>query len=150
MSRINASVDISRRPEEVFRYLTNPEHLPEWQKSAVRVRRISGAPGQAGEKVRVTRHMGRRDFDTDVELTKVDPPRSWHVHGTEGPVRPDLEGTVEPLDGGRRSRVTFSLDFEGHGMGKVLVPLVVKPGIRKEMARDEQTLKEILERGATG
>jgi len=147
MSRINASVDISRPPEEVFAYVTNPANLPEWQESAVRIRRTGGTPGTPGQRVTVTRHMGRRDYDTNVEMTSLDPPRSWHVHGTDGPVRPDMHGTVEPLDNGTRSRVTLSLDFEGHGIGKALVPLMVKPRARKEMPRDEQHLKEILERG---
>ncbi|MFD0366854.1 SRPBCC family protein [Streptomyces sp. NPDC127114] len=147
MSRINGSVDIARPPEEVFAYITDPSHLPDWQESAVRVQRISGTPGAASQRFTVTRHMGRRDFDTHIELT-LDPPRSWHVHGTDGPVRPDLEGTIEPLDGGMRSRVRLSVDFEGHGIGKALVPLVVKRHVRKEMPRDEEQLKEILERGA--
>ncbi|MER7515421.1 SRPBCC family protein [Streptomyces sp. NPDC126499] len=148
MSRINASVDISRPPEEVFAYVTDPSHLPEWQESAVRVRQAGGVPGRPGRQVTVTRHMGRRDVDMNVELTELDPPRSWHVHGVDGPVRPDVRGTVEPLDQGRRSRVTLSVDFEGHGIGKALVPLVVKRQVRKEMPRDERKLKEILERGA--
>ncbi|GAA3398412.1 SRPBCC family protein [Streptomyces roseoviridis] len=148
MSRINASIDISRPPEEVFSYVTDPSHLPEWQESAVRVRQTGGGPGRSGRQVTVTRHVGRRDVDMNVELTELDPPRSWHVHGVDGRVRPDVRGTIEPLDDGRRSRVRFSVDFEGHGIGKALVPLVVKPRARKEMPRDEQKLKEILERGA--
>ncbi|MET9950060.1 SRPBCC family protein [Streptomyces sp. NPDC006339] len=148
MSRISASVDISRRPEEVFAYVTDPSHLPEWQESAVAVRRTGGTPGTSGQRVTVTRHVGRRDIDMNVELTALDPPRSWQVHGVDGPVRPDLRGTIEPLDGGARSRVTLSVDFEGHGVGKALVPLVVRPQVRREMPRDEQTLKDILERGA--
>ncbi|MEU6931285.1 SRPBCC family protein [Streptomyces sp. NPDC046374] len=149
MSRINASVDISRRPEDVFAYVTDPSHLPEWQESAVAVRRTAGTPGTIGQQVAVTRRMGRRDFDMTMELTQIDPPRSWHVHGVDGPVRGDVQGTIEPLDGGRRSRLTLSVGFEGHGIGKALVPLVVTPRARKEMARDEQKLKGILE-GATG
>ncbi|MER8047938.1 SRPBCC family protein [Streptomyces sp. NPDC094032] len=149
MSRINASVDISRRPEDVFAYVTDPTHLPEWQESAVAVRRTGGPPGAVGQQVAVTRRMGRRDFDMTMELTQLDPPRSWHVHGVDGPVRGDVQGTVEPLDDGQRSRLTLSLDFEGHGMGKALVPLVVRPRARREMARDERKLKAILE-GAGG
>ncbi|MFD5325478.1 SRPBCC family protein [Streptomyces sp. NPDC127092] len=148
MSRITASVDIARPPEEVFAYVTDPTHLPDWQESAVKVERIGGPSGAVGQQMKVTRHMGNRDFDMNVELTKLDAPRSWHVHGIDGPVRPDLEGTVEPIDGGTRSRVTLSLDFEGHGIGKAIVPLMVKPRVRKEMPRDGQHLKEILERGA--
>ncbi|MFJ9823555.1 SRPBCC family protein [Streptomyces sp. NPDC101160] len=149
MSRINASVDISRRPEDVFAYLSDPSHLPEWQESAVRVQPKRGTPGTVGSQVTVTRHMGKKDFDTTMQVMEMDPPRSWHVHGVDGPVRGDVQGSIEPLDNGQRSRVTLSLDFEGHGIGKVLAPLVVKPAARKEMPRDEQTLKSILERGTT-
>ncbi|WMX48228.1 SRPBCC family protein [Streptomyces roseicoloratus] len=148
MSRIDTTVDIARPPEEVFAYITDPSHLPDWQESAVRVRRMSGTPDATSQKFTVTRHMGRRDFDSNVELTLDPAHRRWQVHGTDGPVRPDLEGSVESLDDGRRSRVSLSLDFEGHGIGRALVPLVVKPHVRKEMPRDEQHLKEILERGA--
>jgi uncharacterized protein YndB with AHSA1/START domain len=41
MAPIVSSIEISRRPEDVFTYLTNPSHLPDWQESAVSVR---GAP----------------------------------------------------------------------------------------------------------
>ena len=58
-----------------------------------------------------------------------------------------MNGTVEPLDGGARSRVTISLDFEGHGIGKLLVPLVVRRQAQKEMPKNQQNLKERLESG---
>lgn len=59
-----------------------------------------------------------------------------------------MKGTIEPLGDGERSRLTMSLDFETHGIGRVLVPLVVRPHVRKEMPRNEQTLKRLLEGSA--
>lgn len=147
MSRIDASVDISRRPEEVFSYITDPVHLPEWQESVVRARTIRGTPGSVGSQAAVTRHLGKRDFTMTMQIMAADPPHSWHVHGVDGPVRGDVRGTIEPLDGGERSRLTLSLDFEGHGVGKVIAPLVARPAARKEMPRDEQHLKDVLEHG---
>ncbi|GAA3076629.1 hypothetical protein GCM10020254_20730 [Streptomyces goshikiensis] len=44
MDAIRASVDIARSPAEVYGYLTDPAHLPEWQHSAVRARPLDGAP----------------------------------------------------------------------------------------------------------
>jgi uncharacterized protein YndB with AHSA1/START domain len=38
MAPIVNSIEISRRPEDVFTYLTNPAQLPDWQESAVAVR----------------------------------------------------------------------------------------------------------------
>jgi hypothetical protein len=40
--------------------------------------------------------------------------------------------------------VTVSLDLEGHGLGKVLVPLV-RAQARKQIPVDQARLKEILE-----
>ncbi|MFF3316157.1 SRPBCC family protein [Streptomyces sp. NPDC003035] len=148
MSAIKESIDISRRPAEVFPYVTDPTHLPEWQESAVSVRPLSDAPLAVGSKAAVTRHVGRRDITMTMQVIDLDPPRSWHLHGIDGPVRADVHGTIEPIDNGEHSRVTLAVDFEGHGIGKMLVPLVVRPQVRKELPRNEQTLKGILEAGA--
>jgi hypothetical protein len=58
------------------------------------------------------------------QITHNDPPYRWGARGIDGPVRPHATITVEPLDDGARSRVTFTLDFEGHGLGVPLIPLV--------------------------
>jgi hypothetical protein len=40
------------------------------------------------------------------------------------------------------------LDFEGRGLGKLLVPLVVRRQARGEMPKNSRKLKELLESGA--
>ncbi|KMO97571.1 SRPBCC family protein [Streptomyces roseus] len=145
MSAIRKSIDISRTPEDVFDYVTDPTRLPEWQDSAVSARPLQGTPLHVGSKTVVTRRLGRREFPMTMQVTELDRPRSWHVRGIGGPVRGDVRGTIEPLDGGKRSRLTLDLDFEGHGIGRVIAPLVVKPHARKEMPRDEEMLKHLLE-----
>ncbi|MGW7331002.1 SRPBCC family protein [Streptomyces sp. NPDC054840] len=145
MSAMRKSIDIDRRPEDVYSYLTDPTHLPEWQDSAVSAVPIGDLPVHVGSRILVTRQIGRRRVPTTMEFVELDPPRSWHVHGIDGPVRPDVRGTIEPLDGGARSRVTLDVDFEGHGVGRALVPLVVRPMVRKEMPRGEEKLKHLLE-----
>ncbi|MEV0598239.1 SRPBCC family protein [Streptomyces sp. NPDC050315] len=148
MSAIKESVDISRRPEDVYSYVTDPSHLAEWQESVISVEPIGDAPigpMTVGSRMRITRRIGRREFPMTMEVAEVDPPRSWHMRGIDGPVRGDVHGSIEPLEGGTRSRMTIDLDFEGHGMGHLLAPLVVRPHARKEVPRDEQTLKNLLE-----
>ncbi|MEV7561625.1 SRPBCC family protein [Streptomyces sp. NPDC089795] len=145
MSAMRKSIDIDCRPEDVYAYLTDPTHLPEWQDSAVSAVPIGDLPVHVGSRILVTRQIGRRRVPTTMEFVELDPPRSWHVHGIDGPVRPDVRGTVEPLDGGARSRLTLDVDFEGHGVGRALVPLVVRPMVRKEMPRGEEKLKHLLE-----
>jgi hypothetical protein len=42
----------------------------------------------------------------------------------------------------------LALDFEGHGIGKILLPLVVRRQAQAEMPRHVQKLKERLVSGA--
>jgi hypothetical protein len=39
----------------------------------------------------------------------------------------------------------MELDFEGHGIGKLLVPLVVRRQAAKELAHTHEDLKRVLE-----
>jgi hypothetical protein len=42
--------------------------------------------------------------------------------------------------------VTIALEFAGHGIGRLLVPLVVRRQARRQLPRNAQKLKEVLER----
>jgi uncharacterized protein YndB with AHSA1/START domain len=148
MAPIVSSIEIARPPGEVFAYVTDPSRLAEWQESVVSARVEGGGPPAEGSKAITTRRIGRSERTMTLEMTNVSPPTSWAVRGIDGPVRGIANGTVESLDDGRRSRVTIELDFEGHGLGKLLVPLVVRRQAQKEMPRNLRNLKERLESGA--
>jgi len=77
------------------------------------------------------------------ELSHIEPPRTWGVRGIDGPVRAAVDLVVEPITDSR-SRLTISVDFTGHGIGKVLVPLVIREA-RKEMPDNMTALKQRLE-----
>ncbi|HZX07269.1 hypothetical protein [Kribbella sp.] len=79
-------------------------------------------------------------------MTVFDPPRAWAVRGEDGPIRATVNVTVVPIAGRDASTLTIDLDFEGHGIGKVLVPLIVVPQSRKEMPANLARLKSNLER----
>lgn len=144
MARIVASTEIAQSPDEVFAYVTDPSRLPEWQESVVRAE-SSDAQARVGTTARVTRRVGRREMTQSSELAALSPPTRWVVRGLDGPVRGDVVGTVEPLDDGKRSRVTIELDLHGHGIGKLLLPLFVRRKAEDEMPRNMQMLKRQLE-----
>ena len=148
MAPIVESIEIARSPEDVFRYVTDPDHLRDWQASVVDVKKEAEGPMHAGSKVVVTRQIKGRTRPMTQEFGELEPPRHWTVRGVDSPIRGNVDGTDEPIDGGNRSRVTIRLDFEGHGIGKVLVPLVVRRMAAKEMPENMQRLKERLESGA--
>ena len=139
MVAIVASIDISRSPDEVFAYAVDPAHLPEWQENVVSATH-DGALG-LGARVVTVRRLGRREQTMTMEMTGYDAPHGWTMRGVDGPVRALVTTRIEPLDDGARSRVTIELDFEGHGIGKVLVPLLVRPESRKGLPRNLELLR---------
>jgi hypothetical protein len=66
------------------------------------------------------------------------------VRGVDGPIRAKVDVRVDALTD-TRSRLAITVDFEGHGIGKVLVPLVVRREARKEMPANLAMLKQRLE-----
>lgn len=145
MATIVASAEISKSPDEVFAYVTDPTKLPEWQESVVRVE-CKEIPVRVGTRASVTRRVGRREMAQGAEIAELTPPTSWAVRGLDGPVRGNVNGTIEAVEDGERSRVTIQLDLQGHGIGKLLLPLLVQRKAKQEMPRNMQKLKERLER----
>jgi uncharacterized protein YndB with AHSA1/START domain len=147
MAPITSSIEIARRPEDVFAYVTDPTRLAEWQESVIRSE-SSDKPVRIGTKAQMTRRFGRREMTSAAEITELTPPTSWSVRGLDGAVRGNVEGRIEPLDGGARSRVMIVLDLQGHGIGKLLVPLFVKRQAQQELPRNMENLKTRLEQTA--
>ena len=91
---------------------------------------------------------GEARADDDQRADRVQPPRSYAFRVIDGPVRALGKGRFEPLDNGARTLFTFELDFEGHGIGKVLVPLIVRRQAANELPQSHANLKRVLEGGA--
>jgi uncharacterized protein YndB with AHSA1/START domain len=146
MPPIVSTIEIARPPDEVFSYVTDPSRFAEWQHDIVSVRIAESRPPSVGSRFTTTRRIGRAERTMTQEITEIMPPRSWAVHGVDGPIRPNVNITIEPLNDGTRSRVTFALDFEGHGIGVPLVPLVRRQA-QKEAPTSYRNLKKQLESG---
>ena len=149
MAPIVETIEIARSPNEVFTYMTDASRQPEWQESLVTSDVEGGGTPTVGSRVLQTRRVGGRERTMTMEVTELDPPKSFAFRGIDGPVRATGRGTIEPLDDGARSRVTIQLDFEGHGVGKLLVPLMVRREASKELPRNQRRLKEHLESRGT-
>jgi uncharacterized protein YndB with AHSA1/START domain len=148
MPPLVSSFEIARPPEEVYSYVTDPSRFPQWQDDVVRARMEGGRPPSVGTRFTTTRRIGRVEQTTTQEITQISPPKSWAARGVDGPFRPSADITVEPLGDGTRSRVTIALDFEGHGIGKLLPLDVIRRMAAKRAPKSYRNLKERLERGA--
>jgi uncharacterized protein YndB with AHSA1/START domain len=136
---------VARPPEEVFAYATDPARFAEWQQGVISGHMDGHEPHTVGDKCMTTRRIGGADRLVTSEVTHVDPPRSWGVRGLDGPIRASVGVTVTPVNDGLSSRIEIELDFTGHGIGKLLVPLIVRPNARKEMSANIARLKQQLE-----
>jgi uncharacterized membrane protein len=147
MAAIKESIEVDRRPEDVFAYIDQLDRHGEWQGQIVSVKLETEGPTRVGSRATDTRKVpgGPREFT--YEITEHDPPRKASFRVLNGPIRPFGTVTVEPIADGSRSRVTLMLDFEGRGFGKLLLPLV-RMDAKKHVPEDQRRLKERLEAGA--
>jgi uncharacterized protein YndB with AHSA1/START domain len=145
MPPITTSTEVDRSPEDVFAYATDPTHFREWQKGVVDGHTDQPDTPAVGARCMTTRRIGGANRASTSEVVHINPPKTWGVRGIDGPIRASVDLTVEPLTA-QRSRLTIAVDFEGHGIGKLLVPLVVRREARKEMPANLATLKQRLER----
>jgi hypothetical protein len=148
MPPVVTSAEIGRPAAEVFACATNPARFKEWQKGVVDGHMDGPADGTpaVGAKCVTTRRIGGASRPSTSELVQIDPPRAWGVRGTDGPIRAAVDVLVESVTDSR-SRLSISVDFTGHGIGKILVPLMVRREARKEMPDNIAALKRLIEEG---
>jgi hypothetical protein len=140
----SVSIEIERPAFEVFRYATDPTKFHEWQRGVVSGSMESEGTPAVGDHCLTTRRIGGAERSATSELVRLDPPNGWAVRGLDGPIRAKVEVLVESLTD-QRSRLTIVVDFEGHGIGKMLVPLVVRRQARAEMPENIARLKDQIE-----
>jgi carbon monoxide dehydrogenase subunit G len=138
------AIEVERPADQVFAYATDPTRFAEWQEGVVSGSLDSTGAPAVGDHCRMTRRIGGTDRPSVSELVRLDPPHAWSVHGIDGPIRARVDVDVQPL-AADRARISIAVDFEGHGIGKLLVPLLVKRQARNEMPRNIANLKARLE-----
>ena len=144
MTAIVAEIDINCPAEVVFAYATDPTHFHEWQKGVIDGKMTTTGEPSVGDRCVTTRRIGMANRPSTSEVVRVEPRRAWTVRGIDGPIRATVDLIVEPIEA-QRAHLSISVDFEGHGIGKILVPLVVRREAAKEMPDNVAELKRHLE-----
>ncbi len=141
---ITSSIEIARKPEEIFAYIDELERHKEWQPAIVSARREPSGPTRVGTHTIEMRRIpgGPREFVS--EIVEHVPPRRMVFQGLNGPIRPRGTITIEPVGDGSRSRFTLDLDLVGHGIGK-LFAIMARRQARKTVPEDQARLKTIME-----
>jgi len=144
---ITVSIEVDRSAEELFAYATDPSRFSEWQKGVVSGQMDSAGAPKVGDRCLTTRRIGFANRPATSALVRFDPPHHWGVRGVDGPIRAIVDVTVEPRSD-TSAQLTITVDFEGHGIGRLLVPLLVRREARREMPVNVARLKQRLEGSA--
>jgi uncharacterized membrane protein len=143
---ITESIEIDRRPEDVFAYLDQLDRHGEWQGTIISTRVETEGPTRVGSRAVDRRRVPGGPRDIPYEVTEHDPPRKVSFRGVDGPVRPVGTVRVEPLGDGSRSRVSLAFDLQGYGIGKLFAPFARRQAAR-QIPQDQAKLKVRLESG---
>lgn len=144
MAPITVTTEVERSAQDVFAYATDPSRFHEWQDGVLDGRMDNPGAPVVGAACTTTRRIGFADRTSRSLVTHVDAPVTWGIRGTDGPIRANVDVTVEALSS-ERSRLTIAVDFTSHGFGALLVPLAVRPAARREMPTNVDALKRRLE-----
>ncbi len=81
------------------------------------------------------------------EVTDYSPDHRYALRGIDGPVRAQVTMELSPSSGGAGTRLRYAIDFEGRGIGRLLVTFA-RQGTRKDLPATLHRLKRRLEVGA--
>jgi Polyketide cyclase / dehydrase and lipid transport len=123
-------------PDDVFAYLDDLARHGEGQGQIISAQKHGDGPTQVGTKSTEKRRMGGREQTMSYAVTEHDPPRAFGFQGIDGPIRVVGRFIVEPVGDGSSSWLSLVLEFEGHGFGKLLVPLALSQ-TRKQVPKDQ-------------
>jgi uncharacterized protein YndB with AHSA1/START domain len=140
--RIELVVGIACPAEKVFAALTDLEHLPGWQSSAVSS--TPDGPLAVGTRIREQRRLMGRELENELEVTAYDPPRRFALEGRSGPVPLSIDHELVEKDGKTVLRV--HAQAEPGALYKLAEPMI-KRAAEQELRTDFERLKGRLEAG---
>lgn len=142
MIRIQHTIDIDRRPETVFAYLSDLDRLPEWQKGVIRSHVTTAGPVRAGTRFEETAKVGPWRLDSECEVMKFDPPHAMCFVAKGKQIDYEGEFTLQPSGEGTRLSVTGSARLKG---GWRLMQPVMAGDLKRETEHELRMIKRLLE-----
>jgi uncharacterized membrane protein len=143
MAHGEASIRISRPPDEVFAFVGDAANNPRWRRNVVRTEWLDDGPMRVGRRGRQTARLLGREWTIDAEVAEWAPPERVAWRSIQGPVSVRSWIRVEADPAG--SRVSGGADggFTGP-IGRFLTRLAV-PRMVRQAELDLQALRALLE-----
>ena len=130
--RAELTIEIARRPEDVFAYLTDVSNVPDWQTG------VKSSTLRDG-RIEESRSLFGREVHTTLEIVEREEPRLFTLRAIGGPVPFTVRHELEPADGGTRLTVAAEGDVPG------FAAVLLARGAERQFRKDFERLKQILE-----
>jgi uncharacterized protein YndB with AHSA1/START domain len=144
MAHAQHTVSIDRPIAEVFAFLADGSHNPEWRDGVLEIERTSPVDGLGASYRQVVSGPAGRRIDADYRVTAYEPPSRLDFEVTAGPVRPIGVFELSP-EGSDRTTVRFDLTAEPRGLMRAMGPMIGRQ-VKAEVAQLDR-LKTVLETG---
>ena len=131
--RAELTIEIARTPADVFAYLTDVSHVPEWQ-AGVKSAELHG------RRIEESRTLFGREIHTTLEIVDEEAPRLFTLRALNSPVPFTVRHELEP-DGAGGTQLTVSAEGDVPGFAAGLLARRAERQFRKDFDR----LKQILE-----
>lgn len=141
MIRFSNTIDIARTPAEVFAYLADLEHTPEWNWAVTGTRKVSPGPVAVGSRFRQTRSVPRPAVEM-LEVTRLDADRRIEIDGELASYPAHL--TYELSPSARGTRLTNSVELDPSGPLGILGSLFTGR-VKASVAKNLEVLRKLLE-----
>lgn len=144
MIEFTIETDIARPVGEVFAYVTDPAKLSTWQTNTVSAVVEGDGPIGPGTRIReVHRGPGGRELASTVEVSELDPERTFALRMLDGPLPIHARITFETIAGGG-TRMRFTAHGQPTGATRLLEP-ILRLALKRQFAKHCATLKGVLE-----
>lgn len=142
MKQVESTVTTPRSQADVYAYLADFANQAEWRFDVLASELIAGEAGATGARYRQRVKPGRKEMESEVELTEAEPHRRVGFRTVDdGPVTVSGVWRIEPAGDG--TRVDAQIAIQPHGFLKLFEPMM-GPSLRKTSARYEAALAERL------
>jgi uncharacterized protein YndB with AHSA1/START domain len=139
--RFTSTVEIARPAEDVFAYLSDLEHVPEWNWAISRTEPTTEARGSVGAVYRQTRHTPSPAIEF-VEITALEPNRHLQVSGDLGPFKAVLDYHLESDESKTTLRNDVALES---GKGMSVLARAFRRRVASSVATNLDSLRKLLE-----
>lgn len=145
MIQHEVTFETSRRPAEVFAYLSDVARTPEWLSRCVRIVVLDGGALAQGSKLRYAYRDGNTYGDMDGEVATFEKDRRLHFRYWDDSVRVKIAFDIEASGSGSRVRQALELAPQSFMM-KLMQPFIRRMIVR-QTATDIKTLEAKLAAG---